>query len=272
MVNDGDYNTFMLQDPTILKMRAINRTFAGDSKYMAWHDGSDSYENVKLFGDDLCIYFKDGDSTQDVVGEARINALITNHIEPILPTTDIFTILTSRGMEPAQIRRTFSEDEKSAIDTALTDAALNPATTVPLYIGYNSDINVYEWIPGTSPDGIIFEPPVAGYDNYLLLIIVEAKTTTSWSITHKTERMVAESQATKFWNSNDANNILDYDTLNTVRDNIVILNANKDKSRLTTLSENKLFDVIGHETIELGLPNAGLAVPLLSNSKTARAW
>ena len=35
MVNARDYNSFLLQDPRILKLRAINRTFAGDSKYIA---------------------------------------------------------------------------------------------------------------------------------------------------------------------------------------------------------------------------------------------
>jgi len=53
MVNGRDYNSFMLQDPSILKLKAINRTFSGDSKYIAWHDPKEYYEDVKIFGEDF---------------------------------------------------------------------------------------------------------------------------------------------------------------------------------------------------------------------------
>jgi len=56
MVNGRDYNTFMLQDTSVLKLRSVNRTFSGDSKYLAWHDPREYYENVKIFGDDLALY------------------------------------------------------------------------------------------------------------------------------------------------------------------------------------------------------------------------
>ena len=45
MVSGEDYNTFPLQDTSIAKLRAVNRTFAGDSKFIAWHDPSESEED-----------------------------------------------------------------------------------------------------------------------------------------------------------------------------------------------------------------------------------
>jgi hypothetical protein len=53
MVNNKDYNEFLLQDNSILKMKALNRTFAGDSKYVYWQDPRNFYENVKLFAGNI---------------------------------------------------------------------------------------------------------------------------------------------------------------------------------------------------------------------------
>ena len=57
MVNGQDYNTYMLRDSSILRLNAINRTFAGQPKYIDWHDASGQYENVKIFGDDLVMKY-----------------------------------------------------------------------------------------------------------------------------------------------------------------------------------------------------------------------
>ena len=67
MVNGRDYNSFMLKDPSILKLRSVNRTFAGDSKYIAWHDPNEYYEDVKIFGEDLALYWV----TTDPINGAR---------------------------------------------------------------------------------------------------------------------------------------------------------------------------------------------------------
>lgn len=97
MVNGRDYNSYPLQDPTILKLRSVNRTFAGDSKYIAWHDPSESYENVKIFGDDLALYWKDTEASngpQTTLNTAvPTETLLTNLIEPLLCSTDVFTVI-----------------------------------------------------------------------------------------------------------------------------------------------------------------------------------
>ncbi len=98
MVNGRDYNTFLLQDPTILKMRAVNRTFAGDSKYISWHDPRESYENVKVFGDDLALYWDDnapGSGLIDTAVESLSpSAILENYLEPYLSSSDFFSIVS----------------------------------------------------------------------------------------------------------------------------------------------------------------------------------
>ncbi len=87
MVNGQDYNTFPLKDVSILKIKTINRTFAGQPKHIDWNDASGKYENVKLFGDDLSIrYLQTIDAVStDVSGQSLIDSVI----EPLLETRGI---------------------------------------------------------------------------------------------------------------------------------------------------------------------------------------
>lgn len=117
MVNGQDHNTFMLKDPTILRLKAINRTFAGQPKYIDWNDASGQYENVKLFGDDLTMRYSIGLNTQttDVSGKALIDEII----EPILKTPGVVNMLLHISAGDPQTagivsspRRKFIEDNR----------------------------------------------------------------------------------------------------------------------------------------------------------------
>lgn len=120
MVNGQDYNTYMLKDPSILKLKTVNRTFAGQPKYIDWNDASGSYENVKLFGDDLSMNYEL--SLNSMTTTVSGQALIDNVIEPILNDTDVITALTYlSATHPAtngvisSPRRTFIEDNRSGL-------------------------------------------------------------------------------------------------------------------------------------------------------------
>jgi hypothetical protein len=91
MVNGQDYNSYLLQDPTILRLNAINRTFAGQPKYINWNDASGSYQNVKIFGNDLRIYYDIGSLTQSSTISER--SLIDDVIEPELSIAGISNLL-----------------------------------------------------------------------------------------------------------------------------------------------------------------------------------
>ena len=92
MVNGQDLNTYMLKDSTILKLNSINRTFAGQPKYIEWNDASGAYQNIKLFGDDLILRSNLGVNSVTTTSSSR--TLIDSFIEPILSSNAILNILT----------------------------------------------------------------------------------------------------------------------------------------------------------------------------------
>ena len=255
MVNGKDYNTFMLQDTTILKLKAVNRTYAGDSKYIAWHDPSETYENVKLFGDDLMLYFKQGNSAVTVINVTNVNTIIDNYVEPLLSSTDFFNIFTVRGANPANIRRTFTTAEKNALANELTTVALAPPGQVHLFYSIEDDT----WQISSNPT---INPPTNTnplWDALNGIIIVFVQSSSSWTISHRTERLIANSETTRFWNQNNSDIIIDYDSLLPTGDQIILLKANENNNRAAILKNNWAFNVIGQELVDPNLPETGLA-------------
>jgi hypothetical protein len=93
MVNAQDYNTFMLKDQSILRLNSINRTFAGQPKYIDWNDASGQYENIKLFGDDLTISQEISINTINTNSTVSSRSLIDSVIEPLLSSNGIINLL-----------------------------------------------------------------------------------------------------------------------------------------------------------------------------------
>ena len=286
MVNGKDYNTFMLQDTSILKLRSINRTFIGDSKYISWHDPKEYYESVKLFGDDLAIYFEDNARQTTIYNESESTNVFYNNIEPILASNDFFTIMTSNNVLPNDIRTKFTQTEASNMIQALELAMLSPPQTIQLFYSFIDD----EWIhmtdesgpvsiPNTSSPNVFtsdftFSTPIISSNKDQVLfnvssvwdgtsltaegmitIIIDG---TNWTILNNTRKIITQSTDTRFWNSNDNSPILSFDTLISNRDEIIILDANKHSNRESLLSENKHFDIINQELVESILPTSGL--------------
>ena len=176
MVNGRDYNMFMLQDPSILKLRAVNRTFAGDSKYIAWHDPKEYYENVKIFGDDLAIYYAEENPVDGV--QFEINSpisgsdLLTNYLQPLLSTTDFFLTIgpefSKRGANLSSFRTSFNNDplsfstyvgtttlfEREELIKIIDEASTLPVSTIDFFYSVVYD----EWTAASNPGNDI--PPV----------------------------------------------------------------------------------------------------------------
>lgn len=275
MVNGKDYNVFLLQDPSIIKLRAVNRTFAGDSKYITWHDSSNTYENVKIFGNDGYLYFED-QNTSTTTSDITVSELISSYVEPLLSSTDIFVRLTSEGIAPADIRRIMLAGEKQSILDALT-AAGNPASAslyfrktdktwfaisgnaasanpvVDLAVGSLNaagNLDTDFWTPGAlnpfiQDALIIINQPTAGRYNY--------------TVTRTARRLTFESPTTMFWNTNSGDRVVNYDSLRSETDQIVVFQANSNHSRTALLQSNINCDVLGTALntvgVEAGLPN-----------------
>jgi hypothetical protein len=92
MVNGPDYNLFPLKDSSILHLKAVNRTFAGQPKHVEWNDASGSYQTVKLFGDDGRLYYDI--SAKVVTTKTSARSLIDDVIEPMLADPGVYNLLT----------------------------------------------------------------------------------------------------------------------------------------------------------------------------------
>ena len=290
MVNGRDYNTFMLQDPSILRLRAINRTFAGDSKYIAWHDPRENYEDVKLFGDDMAMYWNEEEPEDGgliaITSPVTAEQLLENTIEPLLSTTDFYAKLGPElqavGLNPADMRREFKGEsqpyvvasplglyETEALLNALDLAATTAANNVFIYYSVPYD----EWTPGADPTLLTANHPcdpaaldpgcVAGDAEPIYMIKVTAifgsgGSLSGWDVRWRTRRLIAHSEDTKFWNTNTTVRVVNFDTLNSVSDTIVVLEANKNANGDELLEGNRNFAVLGQELVEQNLPDAGL--------------
>ena len=91
MVNGQDYNSYMLQDSSILRLKAVNRTFAGQPKYIEWNDASGAYQNVKVFGDDSRIYYDISQTSETSTVSSR--SLIDEILEPALSDPGVYNLI-----------------------------------------------------------------------------------------------------------------------------------------------------------------------------------
>lgn len=266
MVNGRDYNSYLLQDPSILKLRAVNRTYAGDSKYITWHDPREHYEDVKIFGADLALFWEELSPLEgglSVIGtpltpdQVRITT-----IEPLLSGSDFFALvaplLEQAGQSATSIRRTFNATETSAIDAELVEAQNSVEPFVDLYYLYRDKFGVIQdvWSVNPNTTSAQFDP------NNIFVFRIEGLFTNGirvgWNVRYRTKRLVANSQSTRFYNTNQTEQLSNFDTLDTVTDNLVVLQANTAGVPGQILESNLNFGVLAQRLINQNLPDAGL--------------
>ena len=262
MVNGRDYDSYMLKDPSILKLRSVNRTFAGDSKYIAWHDPKEYYEDVKIFGDDLALYWTEKEPEDGGLATTTIflqsDEVLTNVIEPLLCSGDFYNVLIQQLANaekvPSDISCYFSTltSERTDIIAALDTAKSGSSPVVDLWFSAQAPAGT-GWTVGENET----------HDDSIFMIRVEAQFSASvhaaWSVNWRTKRMTAQSQTTKFRNTNTTASVINFDTLNSNDDNITILAANiNGDGSMPSPAVNRQYNVLGQELVEQNLPNAGL--------------
>lgn len=117
MVNGQDYNTFVLKDPSILRVMSVNRTFAGQPKYINWNDASGMYQNVKIFGNDLRMYYNMSTTIYTETLSAR--TLIDQVIEPALSDAGVYnTIAYSYYLSASPLNLAYVRPRTAFIENA----------------------------------------------------------------------------------------------------------------------------------------------------------
>jgi hypothetical protein len=87
MVSAQDYNIFPFsQSSNIKKLRAVNKTHAGHSRYIDINDPTGTFQNIELFADDGYIYKQKKDTSSSVIVSANntANNIIKNTIPDLL--------------------------------------------------------------------------------------------------------------------------------------------------------------------------------------------
>lgn len=237
MVNGPDYNNFMLQDNSILKLNAINRTFAGDSKYIAWHDPKEYYDNVKVFGDDGVIYFNDSVDQQQIpptnlpqpdynTNTSLVNAIINNYIIPILGSDEFYSKSILEGVTPTIIRTYFTDTELTDLSYTLSSAINAAPKTV--YLNYNTITSTWD----------IYTTEPTDY-----WISIETQTNLYWLITFYGTNIMFHSDSVEFWTVNNDIKTITYDSQNPSYDEIVVLSANVSPSNTIVGANHSLIVV-----------------------------
>jgi len=242
MVNGPDYNSYPLQDPSILKLRAINRTFSGDSKYLAWHDPSEYYEDVRIFGNDLLMYFREdlGIMIPVTVG-VDVEIVIKTFIQPYLTHADVLTYHAVH--ELGEPERRFSTSEVVAIENAFNLAFAN--ISLPLSLVFEGGT----WVPYSASD-------VGG--KTVTFTISADPTQQFWTVQYNGIRTITESPTTEFWHHNDYVRTVSERTSSSNFDTVVLLQANVDGERTGILSDDLITNVLGgvvaNTSPSVGLP------------------
>lgn len=268
MVNGRDYNTFMLQDQTVLKIRSFNRTFAGESNYnnyTTFNDASGAYDNVKIFGDDLALYLH---TTEEAIPAINANTttaeVVRNFIEPLLSRIDLRLSRILLG-DPLPEQRAFSDEEFARI---VADIELYRDSENVLYLYYNTtgwntsawDTAVWSYDPELN-NNAGWNVTTDSTKNWYIKI-GKFTSTGSWEVSYKSTKIIAESPTTRFWFSSQ-NKVINYDSLNPGNDAIILLKANQNKNRdgvatestsLVVTDHNYVFTGVGPIT-DIGLPN-----------------
>ena len=86
MVNGEDYNLYPLQSSQALKVKAVNRTYSGQSRYVDLNDPTGSYQNTNVIGEDGILYYETDINTFTIPVNTLISSelIVINYIQPVI--------------------------------------------------------------------------------------------------------------------------------------------------------------------------------------------
>lgn len=215
MVNAQDHQNYLLQDPSIVKVKAVNRTFAGHSKYSSWYDGSESYENVKIFSDDGALYMDDSTKTYEFLNpnsSISYANFVSQNLSSLLQYPELWAYIAGRlGGAVVTPRSYFTPMEQVDVVAALQAQGLGGL------VGLQWDNALAGWTVQPSAD------------NTNDITISLLNTAAGWSVQMYTSKIMLYSASTRFWQYSSISGV-DYDTVNPTNDLVTILRANLDST------------------------------------------
>ena len=91
MVNGNDYNLIPQTMNAALKVKAINRVYSGQSRYIDINDPTGNYSNLSIIGDDAALYWETNDLYNEIPLSLNMTVIqiITTIIQPNLNSTGL---------------------------------------------------------------------------------------------------------------------------------------------------------------------------------------
>ncbi|MCS7316744.1 MAG: hypothetical protein NZZ41_00275 [Candidatus Dojkabacteria bacterium] len=98
MVNGEDYNVFPLTNLSAVKIKAVNRVYSGQSRYLDIHDPTSRYQDVNVFGDDGILFYNfDVDYNEIPVNQnLSSDEIISRFVQPLLFNKDLENFIVKK--------------------------------------------------------------------------------------------------------------------------------------------------------------------------------
>ena len=240
MVSARDYNAYPLKDPSILKVKTVNRTFAGDSLIKtAISEPSGTYDSVRIFNTDGTVYEDVIYNTIKVSTSYTSSYVVSNELESTLSQIPLLHLLVQTGrMSNATLRTRFSDTEKSTI-VNMFDQVTPPW---PIGIRYVNGV----WVPTRNDTGSDWD------------IIVDVTAGSEYRITTKGYELVFSSNNVTFYTATDGSKVFDVITSKAQMDTVKLLKANtvyRDTEQM--FNAERTYRVLNNRRLLTGLYDNG---------------
>lgn len=171
MVSGSDYNELPVQTNLAVKLRAINRIYSGQSRYIDLNDPTGNYQNTKVFSDDGAFYAMIENQRVEINQfTTTIDELMTRHIQEMVNSIALRDFFSNWLTDQGQPINRFTNNylERSTVQRSVRE---NLELNRTFALGFNNSENNTGWFVLSSsqinPD--LDEPYSAtGPDNWLI--------------------------------------------------------------------------------------------------------
>lgn len=146
MVSGADYNELPVQTNLAVKLKAVNRVYSGQSRFIDLNDPTGNYQNTQVFADDGAFYLLENNESVEVSHTvASVEEMMTNYIADVaasIPLRDFYSNWLYSGLPDDQIYlpsyNHFSNDYTARSDTR-REVKENLELNRTFALGFNND-------------------------------------------------------------------------------------------------------------------------------------
>lgn len=124
MITASDYSGYLIrQSDNILKIKSVNRTHSGHSRYFDYTDPTGAYDNLNVFGKDG-ILRKEEKVKSDIVGTVGGNRIIDEYLNEILRDPEFLNLYYYSNQDNFNYDRTMYGSETTILQTTGTQGSI----------------------------------------------------------------------------------------------------------------------------------------------------